>query len=206
MCHFRRPDLRPDTRSPPPQQLRRPARHEYLHQSLRRDLCLLLDVVIIRLDCMNDQIKFIVNRYKFSTTIFSWDLCNEPRCSGCTSSVITRCTTPIIQYIKSFNSDRTIFHYSKAWIPASHQPRRLPRLLCSRRCRLRQEPRHPHPRLRHLPLVPVLLGLQLHVGIATQRHQRSRRKAHRIVGVGDAEGAEYAAVAEHGVDPEKRPT
>ncbi|KAK9482852.1 glycoside hydrolase superfamily, partial [Lipomyces starkeyi] len=35
-----------------------------------------------------NYVEFIVKRYKSSSAIFAWELCNEPRCQGCDPSVI----------------------------------------------------------------------------------------------------------------------
>ena len=66
-----------------------------------------------------NYIKFIVNRYKTSTAIFSWELCNEPRCSGCASSVITNWATTISQYIKSLDANHMVSLGDEGWLQPS---------------------------------------------------------------------------------------
>ncbi len=50
-----------------------------------------------------DYIKFLVTRYRNSSAIFSWQLCNEPQCAGCSVGVIYKWATEISQYIKSLD-------------------------------------------------------------------------------------------------------
>ena len=66
-----------------------------------------------------NYIKFIVNRYKKSTAIFSWELCNEPRCSGCASSVITDWATSISAYIKSLDGHHMVSLGDEGWLEPS---------------------------------------------------------------------------------------
>ena len=61
-------------------------------------------------------INLIVNRYKKSPAIFSWELCNEPRCSGCSSSVITNWATSISAYIKSLDSTHMVAIGDEGWL------------------------------------------------------------------------------------------
>ncbi|KAL6715317.1 hypothetical protein ACLMJK_007582 [Lecanora helva] len=61
-------------------------------------------------------IKFIVNRYKSSAAIFSWELCNEPRCSGCATSVITNWVKNISAYIKSLDSTHMVAIGDEGWL------------------------------------------------------------------------------------------
>ena len=65
-------------------------------------------------------IQFIVNRYKASPAIFSWELCNEPRCSGCATSVITNWATTISQYIKSLDSNHMVTLGDEGWLTPSY--------------------------------------------------------------------------------------
>ncbi|KAL8688061.1 MAG: hypothetical protein Q9218_005930 [Villophora microphyllina] len=53
-------------------------------------------------------IKFIVQRYKSSSAIFSWELCNEPRCSGCSPDVIYNWASDISAYIKSLDKNHML--------------------------------------------------------------------------------------------------
>ena len=61
-------------------------------------------------------IKLIVNRYKSSSAIFSWELCNEPRCSGCSTSVITNWATSISAYIKSLDPNHMVALGDEGWL------------------------------------------------------------------------------------------
>ena len=61
-------------------------------------------------------IKLIVNRYKSSAAIFSWELCNEPRCSGCSTSVITNWVKDISAYIKSLDSSHMVAIGDEGWL------------------------------------------------------------------------------------------
>jgi mannan endo-1,4-beta-mannosidase len=58
-------------------------------------------------NCQTQYRKYIsavVSRYKSSTSIFAWELANEPRCPGCATSVITQWATSASAYIKSLDS------------------------------------------------------------------------------------------------------
>lgn len=60
-------------------------------------------------------ISLVVNRYKVSPAIFAWELVNEPRCSGCDSSVITNWATSISAYIKSLDSKHMVALGDEGW-------------------------------------------------------------------------------------------
>ncbi|PSR99114.1 glycoside hydrolase superfamily, partial [Coniella lustricola] len=53
-------------------------------------------------------IKAVVSRYKTSTAVFAWELANEPRCSGCDTSVIYDWATTTSAYIKSLDSNHMV--------------------------------------------------------------------------------------------------
>lgn len=53
-------------------------------------------------------IAAVVSRYKTSTAIFAWELANEPRCSGCATSVITNWATTTSAYIKSLDPNHMV--------------------------------------------------------------------------------------------------
>jgi mannan endo-1,4-beta-mannosidase len=53
-------------------------------------------------------IAAVVSRYKTSTAIFAWELANEPRCTGCDTSVITTWATTTSAYIKSLDSNHMV--------------------------------------------------------------------------------------------------
>ena len=67
-------------------------------------------------DAYKKWIKFIVSRYRTSTAIFSWELCNEPRCSGCQTSVITQWATTISKYIKQLDPLHMVSLGDEGWI------------------------------------------------------------------------------------------
>ncbi len=53
-------------------------------------------------------ISAVVSRYKTSTAVFAWELANEARCNGCSTSVITNWATSISAYIKSLDSNHLV--------------------------------------------------------------------------------------------------
>ncbi|KAI5776472.1 glycoside hydrolase superfamily [Geopyxis carbonaria] len=55
-----------------------------------------------------NYVQTVVNRYKSSSAIFAWELANEPRCSGCATSIITNWATTMSQYIKSIDSSHYV--------------------------------------------------------------------------------------------------
>lgn len=60
-------------------------------------------------------IEFIVNRYKYSSAIFAWELCNEPRCRGCDRSVITNWASTTSAFIKSLDPDHMVALGDEGW-------------------------------------------------------------------------------------------
>ncbi|KAL8799872.1 MAG: hypothetical protein Q9182_005579 [Xanthomendoza sp. 2 TL-2023] len=64
-------------------------------------------------------LKFILNRYKHHPAIFSWELCNEPRCPGCPPSVITTWARDISAYIKSLDPAHLVALGDEGWLTAS---------------------------------------------------------------------------------------
>lgn len=53
-------------------------------------------------------ISTVVNKYKASTSIFAWELANEPRCPGCATSVITNWATATSAYIKGLDPNHMV--------------------------------------------------------------------------------------------------
>ena len=53
-------------------------------------------------------IKAVVSRYSSSSAIFAWELANEPRCSGCATSVVTTWATTTSKYIKSLDPNHMV--------------------------------------------------------------------------------------------------
>ncbi|KAI4286380.1 MAG: hypothetical protein L6R35_004364 [Caloplaca aegaea] len=67
-----------------------------------------------------NYIKFIVTRYKHSTAVFSWELCNEPRCPGCDTAIITKWAADTSAYIKSLDATHLVSLGDDGWFgPAS---------------------------------------------------------------------------------------
>ncbi|KAL8996345.1 MAG: hypothetical protein Q9169_004111 [Polycauliona sp. 2 TL-2023] len=60
-------------------------------------------------------VDFIVNRYKSSPAIFSWELCNEPRCKGCETSDITTWATTVSQQIKKWDPKHLVSLGDEGW-------------------------------------------------------------------------------------------
>lgn len=63
-----------------------------------------------------NYIKLIVNRYKHSCAIFSWQLANEPRCRQCDTSVIYNWAKDISAYIKSLDSEHMVSLGDEGWL------------------------------------------------------------------------------------------
>ena len=61
-------------------------------------------------------VKLIVNRYKLSCAIFAWQLANEPRCSGCDTSVIYNWASDISAYIKSLDPTHMVSLGDEGWL------------------------------------------------------------------------------------------
>ncbi|KAH7321611.1 glycoside hydrolase superfamily, partial [Rhexocercosporidium sp. MPI-PUGE-AT-0058] len=53
-------------------------------------------------------IAAVVARYKTSTAVFAWELANEPRCTFCSTSVITNWVAATSAYIKSLDSNHMV--------------------------------------------------------------------------------------------------
>jgi mannan endo-1,4-beta-mannosidase len=63
-----------------------------------------------------DYVKLLVNRYKKSPAIFSWQLGNEPRCQGCSLQRVTRWAAEISAYIKSIDPDHMVTLGDEGWL------------------------------------------------------------------------------------------
>lgn len=50
----------------------------------------------------------VINRYKSSSAILSWELINEPRCTGCPTSTITKWATETSAYVKSLDATHLV--------------------------------------------------------------------------------------------------
>jgi mannan endo-1,4-beta-mannosidase len=61
-------------------------------------------------------VKTIVTRYKSSPAIFAWELCNEPRCHGCDSSVLTTWATETSEYVKSLDPNHLVTLGDEGWL------------------------------------------------------------------------------------------
>jgi mannan endo-1,4-beta-mannosidase len=53
-------------------------------------------------------IAAVVSRYKNNPTIFSWELANEPRCTGCSTSIVTNWVAKTSAYIKSLDPNHMV--------------------------------------------------------------------------------------------------
>ncbi|KIH88810.1 endo-1,4-beta-mannosidase [Sporothrix brasiliensis 5110] len=53
-------------------------------------------------------IKAVVTRYTNASSIFAWELANEPRCNGCSTDAIYNWATSTSQYIKSLDPHRMV--------------------------------------------------------------------------------------------------
>ena len=63
-----------------------------------------------------NYISFIVNRYKNTNAIFAWELCNEPRCHGCDTSVIYNWASETSAFIKSLDSTHMVTIGDEGWM------------------------------------------------------------------------------------------
>ncbi|KAH6683872.1 glycoside hydrolase superfamily [Halenospora varia] len=53
-------------------------------------------------------ISTVVARYKDNKAVFAWELANEPRCTGCDTSIITNWVKTTSAYIKSLDSNHMV--------------------------------------------------------------------------------------------------
>lgn len=60
-------------------------------------------------------IKIVVERYKHSEAIFSWQLANEPRCQSCETTVLTEWVREISKYIKKLDPYHMVTDGSEGW-------------------------------------------------------------------------------------------
>ena len=63
-----------------------------------------------------NYISFIVNRYKNTNAIFAWELCNEPRCHGCDTSVIYNWASETSAFIKSLDPSHMVTLGDEGWM------------------------------------------------------------------------------------------
>ncbi|KAL9044025.1 MAG: hypothetical protein Q9214_002808 [Letrouitia sp. 1 TL-2023] len=66
-------------------------------------------------------IKFIVSRYKGSSAVFSWELCNEPRCRGCSPDVVHNWAAATSAYIKTLDKKHPVCVGDEGWLQPSTQ-------------------------------------------------------------------------------------
>lgn len=62
-----------------------------------------------------NYIHVLVNRYQTSPAIFAWELGNEPRCNGCTTSVVTEWARSTSAYIKSLDPSHMVTLGDEGW-------------------------------------------------------------------------------------------
>ena len=67
-------------------------------------------------------VEFVVNRYKSSPAIFAWELGNEPRCSGCDTSVIYNWAAETSAFIKSLDSTHMVTLGDEGWFAPESGP------------------------------------------------------------------------------------
>ena len=65
-----------------------------------------------------NYIEFIVNRYKSSCAIFAWELCNEPRCRTCDTSVIYNWASETSAFIKMLDPVHMVTLGDEGWFAA----------------------------------------------------------------------------------------
>ncbi|KAL8970169.1 MAG: hypothetical protein Q9183_001647 [Haloplaca sp. 2 TL-2023] len=63
-----------------------------------------------------NYIRFIINRYKSSPSIFAWELCNEPHCNGCNPAVITKWASDTSTFIKSLDRNHMVSLGDEGWL------------------------------------------------------------------------------------------
>ena len=66
-------------------------------------------------------VDFIINRYKDSPAIFSWEICNEPHCPGCDTSIITNWAKSVSAHIKGLDPKHLVSLGDEGWF-APPQP------------------------------------------------------------------------------------
>ena len=65
-------------------------------------------------------IKFAVKRYKESPAVFAWELCNEPRCQGCSTDVVYNWASATSKYIKSLDSTHLVTVGDEGWLNGTY--------------------------------------------------------------------------------------
>lgn len=76
-------------------------------------------------DAYINYVDFIVNRYKDSPAIFSWEICNEPQfdCEGdCDTSIITKWATDMSKHIKSKDPRHLVSLGDEGWFANYQAP------------------------------------------------------------------------------------
>ncbi|KAK3374342.1 family 5 putative glycoside hydrolase [Lasiosphaeria ovina] len=64
-------------------------------------------------------VRVLVTRYRASPAVFSWQLCNEPRCSQCDVSVIAAWAAGVSAYIKSLDPLHMVSLGDEGWFGPS---------------------------------------------------------------------------------------
>ncbi|KAK5069269.1 hypothetical protein LTR64_008436 [Lithohypha guttulata] len=67
-------------------------------------------------EAYKNYVSFIVQRYKDSPAIFSWQLANEPRCPNCSTSVITKWAHDVSRLIKSLDPNTRVSLGDEGWL------------------------------------------------------------------------------------------
>lgn len=68
-----------------------------------------------------NYINVLVNRYKTSPAIFAWELANEPRCTGCATSVLTAWARTTSRYIKDLDPSHLVTLGDEGWFAPADQ-------------------------------------------------------------------------------------
>lgn len=69
-----------------------------------------------------NYIHVLVNRYKQSPAIFAWELANEPRCTGCETSVVTGWASDTSAYIKRLDPAHMVTLGDEGWFAPADAP------------------------------------------------------------------------------------
>jgi mannan endo-1,4-beta-mannosidase len=73
-------------------------------------------------------VKILVERYRDSPAVFSWELANEPRCYGCNMDVIGHWAGNMSEYIKSMDPNHMVALGDEGWFnwPNGHYSDAVP--------------------------------------------------------------------------------
>ncbi|KAF3760942.1 family 5 glycoside hydrolase [Cryphonectria parasitica EP155] len=69
-----------------------------------------------------NYIDVVVSRYRASPAVFAWELANEPRCSGCDTSVLTGWAEATAGYIKGLDAAHLVTLGDEGWFAPADVP------------------------------------------------------------------------------------